>query len=163
MKKKHLVSFIILFYTGTIFCQNIILPEGEFIDTTSTYDSECKGYENVYYYQVGGKYPVSSASLLKDAQTFLAKTAGSYEGTGYITFRFTIDCEGKMRKRVQVLQTDDKYRNLHFDKNLVNDLYLFTQTLDKWNIARSKNETTYFYKAFLTFKIKDGKVINIIP
>jgi hypothetical protein len=63
----------------------------------------------------------------------------------------------------QVLQTDEKYSNYHFEKKLVNELFTFLKTLDKWKIAKSKEGYTYSYKAFVTFKIKNGKVINIIP
>jgi hypothetical protein len=133
------------------------------MDTASVNDPGCKGYSNVYYYQVSGKYPESSASLLKEAQTFIGKLNKKYIGSGYITFRFVINCQGKMRKRVQVLQTDDNYKDFHFDKAFVNDLFSFVQTLDKWRIAGAKESTPYFYTTFITFKIKDGKIINIIP
>jgi hypothetical protein len=48
-------------------------------------------------------------------------------------------------------------------KNLVNELFAFLQTLNKWSIMKSKDGQTFSYKAFVTFKIKNGKVINIIP
>jgi hypothetical protein len=163
------MKYAIVLFTLFIFrsfpgsSQNVILGEGEFMDTTSVNDPGCKGYDNVFYYQVGGKYPENSASLLKETQAFLQEKNKKFNGSGYITFRFAIDCAGKMRKRVQVLQTDEKYRTTHFEKEFVNELFLFVGSLDKWKIAGSKNGVPYFYTTLITFKIKDGKVINIIP
>jgi len=39
----------------------------------------------------------------------------------------------------------------------------FLKTLDKWRTATTKDGEAYLYKAFLTFKIRNGKVTNIIP
>jgi hypothetical protein len=74
-----------------------------------------------------------------------------------------IDCEGKPLPKTRLLQTDEKYVTCHFEKKLVDDLFAFFKTLDKWKIVKSKEGVSYSYKAFLTFKIKNGKVINIIP
>jgi hypothetical protein len=131
------------------------------MDTASSLHANCKDY-NAYYYQVGGKYPKNSSTILNDVRMFLQKHNAIDSGNGYITFRFLINCEGEMQ-RVQVLQTDEKYISYHFNKNLVNDLFGFLKTLDKWRIAKAKNGDTVFYKAFITFKINNGKIINIIP
>jgi len=159
---KLIVLHIFILFSCKAFGQNIILPDGEFMDTTSNHDKACKDY-NWYYYQVGGKYPQSSTTLLKEAQQFLLKKNESYSDSGYITFRFKINCEGKMVQKVQVLQTDEKYSSYHFDKNLVNELYTFIKTLDRWKTVKTKEGEPLLYKAFITFKIKNGKVVNIIP
>ena len=117
----------------------------------------------VYYYSVHGKYPKSSASLLKEVKTFLAGKTNLYSGSGYITFRFTIDCTGHMLKKVQVLQTDESYHDFHFDKVFVNELYDYVKTLAQWKPTGLKSQPAINYMAFITFKIRDGKVINIIP
>jgi hypothetical protein len=132
------------------------------MDTVSSHDPSCKEYD-VYYYQVGGKYPESSSSLLQEAQTFLQKKNSAYSGNGYVTFRFKIDCSGKEMKKVQVIQTDEKYKGYHFDKEFVNELYSFVKTLDKWRIPTTSEHKPIAYITFVTFKIKNGKVINIIP
>jgi hypothetical protein len=131
------------------------------MDTTSARGT-CRE-PNVYYYQVGGKYPENSASLLEKTRMFLQKQNKQYTGSGYITFRFRVDCEGKAMKRVQVLQTDENYISQHFDKDFVGQLFSFVKTLDKWKIAKNNKGEPYSYTTFVTFKIKDGQVINIIP
>jgi hypothetical protein len=161
---KPLFIFAVLFFTTSkTFSQNYILSEGEYMDTTAVLnDTTCKDYNN-YYYGVGGKYLKSSYTLLKEAQVFLLAQNKMYSGSGYVTFRFMIDCSGKKMKRTQVLQTDANYEAYHFDKVLVSELYDFTNTLDKWHIAKSKDGIAYAYHAFISFKIKNGKIITVIP
>jgi hypothetical protein len=157
-----IISGLLLLMTNKTFAQNFTLPDGKYMDTTDTQNLKCsKAY--AYFYSVGGKYPKNSASLLKEVQIFLQQKNQTYLNSGYITFRFMVDCEGKPLPKTQVLQTDEKYAAFHFDKNLINELFAFLKTLDKWKITKSKEEDIFSYKAFLTFKIKNGKVINIIP
>jgi len=156
------ISGIFLLLTNQTSAQNFVLPDGEYMDTTFTQNKKCSG-AYAYFYSVGGKYPENSTSLLKKVQTFLRQKNETYVNSGYITFRFMIDCEGKLLPKTEVLQTDEKYAAFHFEKKLVDELYSFLKTLDKWVMYRSTEGTTYSYKAFLTFKIKNGKVINIIP
>jgi hypothetical protein len=160
--KIFISIIIILSFPFCLSGQNVVLPEGEFMDTTSGQNSDFKDYK-VYYYQVGCKYPESSSSLLKEAQTFIGKKDELFSGSGYLTFRFCIDREGKEMKKVQVLQTDENYKSYHFEKKFVNELYSFVKTLDKWKIAKTHNGQPYSYITFVTFKIKNGKIINIIP
>jgi hypothetical protein len=160
MKLTFLFSFF--FFTNDIFGQNYILPQGEFMDTTSVNDSICKDYD-IFYYSVGGKYLKNSYTLLNEVQTFLQQQNKIFGGSGYITFRFKIDCTGNKMKKTQVLQTNEKYAAYHFDKEFVNELYLFTNTLDKWKITKNKEGKTFPYNAFISFKIKNGKVITVIP
>lgn len=125
--------FTILFclVSNILFAQNFVLPQGEYMDTTSVFHSDCAPPYAIYYYQVQAKYPVSSPALLTEARAFLKQNSNSIESSGYITFRFFIDCKGSM-SRVQVLQTDENYKTTHFPKEYVNSLYLFVKTLDKW-------------------------------
>ncbi len=159
---KQILILTFLLAISHTYAQKYILPGGEYMDTTNNPDIGCKDY-NVYYYQVGGKYPESSITLLKDAQKSLQHSKKIYQGNGYITFRFKIDCEGHRMKRTQVLQTDKTYKTYHFDKALVNELYFFLNTLDDWKIVKVNKGNPLSYIAFITFKIENGKVINIIP
>ena len=122
----------------------------------------CKEY-NIYFYQVHGKYPESSSTILKEVQIFLKNENNYYTASGYITFQFIIDCNGKKTKKTKVLQTDEHYAAYHFDKKLVQELYEFLNRMDKWRIFKNKAGQSFSYKAFITFKIKNGKVIRIIP
>jgi hypothetical protein len=159
---KQIIILTFFLLTFRTYGQIYILPDGEYIDTTINTDTTCKLY-NLYYYQVGGKYPKSSVTLLKETQAYLQEKNKAYEGSGYITFRFRIDCNGHKMKRTQVLHTDENYKDNHFDIGLVNELFLFTNSLNEWKIARDNKDNSFSYNTFITFKIQNGKVVNIIP
>ena len=80
------------------------------MDTTFYVNPLCKNY-NVYYYNLRCKYPKSSSSILKDAQSFLLNKNEIYSGDGYITFRFRVSCDGFVEKKTQVMQTDKNYKD----------------------------------------------------
>lgn len=159
---RIILLFSILLFNVAAIGQQYILPDGEYMDITVNTDSSCKD-ENVYYYQVGGKYSKTSATLLAEVQSFLKLKTTVSQGSGYITFQFQIDCAGKRMKRTKLLQTTVDYKAYHFDNAFINELYEYFNTLNDWPIAKGRDGRTYSYKAFITFKIKDGKVINIIP
>jgi len=169
---KCILPVIAVFYLTPSRGQNFITKEGEYMDTSTAINAACGvnaaryvfgDTGPIYYYSAGCKYPKSSTSLLKEAKAFMAKKNNSYSGSGYITFRFIIDCEGHMLKKVRVFQTDESYTNTHFEKMLVNELFDYVKTLDKWKKAGAKTGPAFNYMAFITFKIRNGKVINIIP
>lgn len=116
-----------------------------------------------YYYSVGGKYPKSPATLLKEVKAFTEKQNNSYSGSGYITFRFIVDTTGSILPKVKVIQIDDHYKSHQFEKALINELFAYLTTLDKWRVARFTPGEALPYITFITFKMKNGKVINIIP
>jgi hypothetical protein len=163
---RLIILLIFFLLTFQAFAQNFILPDGEYMDTITTPDSKdtnCISSPYFYYYSLGAKYPKNSASLLNEAQLFFQKQNATYSGSGYVTLRFRIDCQGKMMQKVQVLQTDEQYKNYHFDKAFVNELYTFVKTLDKWKLAEPIPGKHFSYITFITFKIRNGKIINIIP
>lgn len=143
--------------------QTIVLPDGEYMDTTSTRQSPCAQAPFARYYSVAGKYPRSSETLRQAAQDFLAAQHYAYEGSGYVTFRFIIDCRGQRLARVQVLQTDAAYQRYRFGSELVSALYAFLKTLTEWPAAKARNGQPVNYLAYLSFRITDGKVVAIIP
>jgi len=159
---KVFILHCFLLITSYSYGQNFVLPDGEYMDTTVNDNSACKDY-NVYFYQVNGKYPESSSTILNKVHAYLKTKNNAYSGSGYITFQFMIDCAGRKMKKTRVLQTDEKYINYHFDKQFVDELYGFLNTLDKWRIDKNKSAKSFSYHAFITFKIKNGKVIRIIP
>ncbi|MET0638099.1 MAG: hypothetical protein ABWZ25_18860 [Chitinophagaceae bacterium] len=115
-----------------------------------------------WYYSVDGKYPMASESLLNQLSV-TASNLKNVRGSGYITFRFIINCRGQITKDLEILQTDSTYKKFRFDQTLVDTLKAFVKSLDKWNIATFENGKPFAYRAFMTFKINDGKVVNIIP
>ncbi|MCF2444257.1 hypothetical protein L0657_09840 [Dyadobacter sp. CY345] len=160
---KVVFRLYLLLSSISLFGQNYITPKGEFMDTTRVYSPGCAPPYQIFYYQVKAKYPVSSALLLAESRNFIKSKERINSGSGYVTFRFIIDCEGIM-SRVLVQQTDENYKPFHFEKEFVNDLYSYLKTMRLWKThLRVENLNNINYVAFVSFKIKNGEIINIIP
>ncbi|RAK65101.1 hypothetical protein DLM85_16285 [Hymenobacter edaphi] len=143
--------------------QRVTTPQGEYMDTTRRLNPKCPGVYP-YYYSVKLKYPRSSATLRAEAQAFLRARGGHYAGSGYITFRFVVDCEGRPLPRTQVLQTDAAYQPAHFAPRLVEELYAFVGTLREWPRAkRPGSGEAVNYIALVSFKLTDGQVVAVLP
>ena len=81
--------------------------------------------------------------------------------TGSITIRFIVNCEGKTgRFRIQGI--DPNYKVKQFNTSLVNQLLQLTKELDGW-VVGEKEGKIYDYYQYLTFKIKNGELIEIMP
>lgn len=141
--------------------QRIRVGDEEFMDTTSSHVAACAKAPVVRYYQVAGKYPRSPATLLHEAQAFLRERGGVYSGSGYVTFRFIIDCQGHREPRTQVLETDRHYQRTTFAPELVAGLYAFLQTLTAWQVGKAPVPVRYI--TYLNFKVQDGKVVAVTP
>lgn len=154
---------IILLLLGSLpgLGQRITIGNKYYMDTASSPGAACATAAWTHYYSVDGKYPRSSETLLREARAFLQQQKQVYAGTGYVTFRFVIDCAGHRLPRTQVLQTDATYQRIAFQPDLVEKLYAFLQTLTEWKIAKSPTPANYI--AYLTFKLKDGQVVAIVP
>ena len=158
---KGILSVGLLLIGGVARGQVIKLPSGEYMDTTSIRQSPCARAPLAHYYSVEGKYPRSSDTLLREAQAFLKQQKQAYRGSGYVTFRFIIDCAGHRLPRTQVLQTDASYERATFQPELLAALYAFLQTLTEWKVAKGPSPTNY--SAYLTFKLTDGQVVAVVP
>ncbi|WP_149242075.1 hypothetical protein [Dyadobacter sp. 32] len=160
---KAILIICLSFASIISFAQNYTLPQGEYMDTTLVISPKCSPPYSIFYYQVKAKYPVSSETLLREAKDFMKEKGHTYTGSGYVTFRFYVDCEGTM-SRIKVMQTDEDYKPARFQKDLVEELYQFAKKINKWptgiEIQDIKNVN---YIAFISFKIKNGEIINIIP
>ena len=163
LQKKLATTLLFLLFYLPARSQNVILSDGEYMDTTTTRNPACAKAPFVPYFSVGGKYPRSSETLAADANAFLRRKNERYAGSGYVTFRFVVDCTGFRQPKTQVLQTDAKYQATHFRKELVNDLYAYLQTLKDWRAVTIPNGMLANYFTYLTFKISNGKVVAVIP
>lgn len=80
---------------------------------------------------------------------------------GYITIRFVVNCDGKTGLfRVQQMNTN--YEESTFNKKLNGQLLNFTKNLDGW-IPKEYLGVKLNYYQYLTFKIENGKVSEILP
>lgn len=80
---------------------------------------------------------------------------------GHITVRFLVNCEGKSGL-FRVQQMNQEYKETDVDKELANQLLTFTKNLNGW-IPKKLNGKTVDYYQYLTYKIENGKVSEILP
>lgn len=87
--------------------------------------------------------------------------AGQNPESGFLTIRFVVNCEGKTgRYRVQGMTSE--YIEKKFDDKLVTQLLSLTKQLDGWGTGEYDGKK-YDYYQYLTFKIENGRLIEIMP
>lgn len=85
----------------------------------------------------------------------------SKDANGYITIRFVVNCEGKTGMfRVQAM--NEKYQKIDFHEKFINQLLDFTKQLNGW-IPKEYDGHKIDYYQYLTYKIENGKVSEILP
>lgn len=121
--KHPLLLFLALLISGiNAQAQYLTFHEGEYLDTT-TCNPACAEAMTLPYFAVDGKYTRSSATLVREATAFLQRGNRRFSGSGsgYVTFRFVVDCAGFRQPMTQVLQTDTNYVAIHFRPELVSE------------------------------------------
>lgn len=87
---------------------------------------------------------------------------GKIEGqSGFLTLRFVVNCEGKTG-RFRILGMDNDYVEKEFDKDLVVRYLSLAAKMDGW-IPGEDGAHKFDYYQYLTFKLKDGQLIEIMP
>ena len=162
MTAKYIVALLFLLPYLPARAQYLALNGGEYLDTTTTRNPACAKNPTLPYFAVDGKYPRSSATLVREASAFLQRGNRNFGGSGYVTFRFVIDCAGFRQPMTQVLQTDAGYVPTHFRPEFVRELFAFLTTLKDWRTATYSGRAVSYF-TYLTFKITDGKVVAVIP
>lgn len=142
-------------------CQNTAAEAQEryAVDTVVHKDNHCPE-RIVAYFQLKGKYPESPRILTQKADSAIApvRDAGI---NGYITYQLLIDCKG-LPAAFRLLQTDAQYQPAAFPKATVDALYFFVKGLKNWKPGHARDEDLY-YKAYLSFKIRNGHVVEVSP
>jgi hypothetical protein len=81
--------------------------------------------------------------------------------SGYLTFRFVVNCKGSAG-RYQIIENDLDLKPKKFNKELVSHLFSITQQFKEWQPAIWENESRD-YNIYLTYKLRDSKIIEILP
>lgn len=83
------------------------------------------------------------------------------EQNGMLTFRFVVNCEGKAG-RFTVDGVDFMYQPIKFEQETIDHLYAILRKLEVWRpvVIREEARDAYFY---ITFKIENGKITDILP
>ena len=82
--------------------------------------------------------------------------------SGYLTYRFVINCQGEAGRFITE-ETDLDFNAKEFDRETVEHLYTIIRQLEKYRPTKLKYKEVsdaYFY---LTFKLRDGEIIDLLP
>ena len=118
---------------------------------------------NVLQYYNFGKGLQYKGEKIKIIEQFREgfKSVAHTEESGFITIRFIVNCQGKTgRYRLQGMNND--YIEKTFSENITDQLLGLTKQLDGWGMGEA-NGKVYDYYQYLTFKMEDGKLIEIMP
>ncbi|AZA91515.1 hypothetical protein EG343_13150 [Chryseobacterium nakagawai] len=80
---------------------------------------------------------------------------------GYITVRFLVNCEGKTGL-FRLKHMNSELKDIALDEELENRLLKFTTLLNGWMPKEIEGLKVDYYQ-YLTYKIEDGKVSEVLP
>lgn len=80
---------------------------------------------------------------------------------GYIIIQFLVNCKGKSdRFRIQEMNLD--YKPKRFENAIKDKLLTITKSLDGW-IPVSDGIVDFDFYQYLSFQLKDGQIVKIMP
>ncbi len=136
------------------------------IDFDASMDSEsfvlCK--DKFYTYQYfndgnGMEYEGEKSAILS---AFESNYDLNIKGqTGRVRIRFIVNCRGETG-RYRVLGMDKNYQEKVFDSKITNELLRITKSLKGWRQKQVQGEDVDYYQ-YLVFKLKDGRIEEIMP
>lgn len=85
----------------------------------------------------------------------------SYTDSGYLNFRFLVNCEGKPGW-FETIEVDTNYQKTQFSEELVSQLLALTAQAKHWNIIRFDEQPVDYYM-YVSYKLKDGEITEILP
>jgi hypothetical protein len=170
MKTSHFTITIVLFFLFTCQSNNDVKSYLRWVGDIEYDDQKddpnfnvCNGENNVLQYFNLEKGPVYFGEKTEINNTYMSQFKPIEDKTqnGLIRIRFVINCEGKA-SRFRVLQSNDNYHQIEFDKRIISQLLDITKTIEQWEVLyREENPMDYYM--YLIFKITDGQLTEILP
>ncbi|MBN4052141.1 hypothetical protein JYT59_00150 [Sphingobacteriaceae bacterium AH-315-L07] len=112
------------------------------------------------YYGVRSEYNGEKFAILNHFNSNYDKS-GLEDENGYLTIRFIVNCKGKTG-HFRIEGMNPNYEPITINKKLTEQLLQLIKEMDGWKIAHYKNQPRDYYK-YLTFKILNGKLAEILP
>lgn len=81
---------------------------------------------------------------------------------GYIRIRFVVNCKGESGQ-FRVLQSNKNFEPFEFHPKVVSQLLEITKSLDGWLVVNDDINGPRDYYQYLIFKMKDGKIEDLMP
>ncbi len=116
---------------------------------------------SLQYYNVSREFDYKGEKIAIEEKLKKENISSEKKINGYITVRFLVNCEGKTGLfRLQHLNSDLKEVSL--DEAMENKLLKFTKSLNGWMPKKIEGLKIDYYQ-YLTYKIEDGKVSEVLP
>jgi len=139
-----------------------------YIDPTKTLDNNpdfkiCHQDVADYYNHEKGHQPIlrGGKSAMNKILAERVDDNKLFTESGYLTLRFVINCEGEAG-RFTTEQTDLAFQAKVFNQETVDHFYDIIKDIKDWRKTIIRDEPRDAY-AYITFKLKDGKVIELLP
>jgi hypothetical protein len=161
-----LVSFILFFSCNSLEKQKdeLLRHVGDIlfdpqIDTTDF--KPCHEDLTFQYYNFSNaiQYDGEKASVIREFENKFQQV--NETENGYITIRFIVNCEGKTGW-FRIVTMDFDYQEKELSSELSNQLLEITKNLKGWKPGDFDGKK-YDYYQYLTFKITNGRIENIMP
>ncbi|MFD0964511.1 hypothetical protein [Pseudofulvibacter geojedonensis] len=95
-------------------------------------------------------------------ETILSQYKNTYADSGYVNFRFLVNCEGKAGW-FEIIEMDLNLELTDLDDNMVNQLLHLTAETE-WNFFFDQDgKTPLNYYMYISYRIENGKITEIIP
>lgn len=82
--------------------------------------------------------------------------------SGWLTIRFVVNCEGRTGW-FRVKGVDRTYQPKKFDTAIEQQLLTLTKELNGWIVGKNEAGQAFDYYQYLTFKLEDGRLLEILP
>ncbi len=85
----------------------------------------------------------------------------SSEESGLLRIRFTVNCHGESG-RFRLLSMNENYEEMSFSDDIVDQLLTSTKDYKEWRVLSYNGmESDYYF--YVTFKIKNGQILEVLP
>jgi hypothetical protein len=112
--------------------------------------TEYYGMDNDY---IGGKTAIKNG-IFNKLQSL------NFEESGLVTFRFVINCEGKIG-RFSVKSTNRNLQKIKIYYDNISEIEKALAELKNWSTAKNKSGNNYDHYYILNFKIDNKKIVDI--
>jgi hypothetical protein len=122
----------------------------------------CNEKQIFQYYNFGNGVQYDGGKPAIEEAIQKSFTVTSPGDTGYVTIRFVVTCEGKTgRFRVEGMNMG--YQPKNFSAKATEQLLQLTRSLGGWQPGVDQNSRAVDYYQYLTFKLKEGMLLEILP
>jgi len=132
------------------------------LENTSYYSNCFDGYQGEYYYEKDGIFKKGNQYLLnvvKSDEPILNEL-----NSGYIIVHFNVNCKGTIGN-YSLIQMNKRFETNTFSKELVGHIFNKINSIKDWTPTSSSIDWLPYkdVHTFLMFKIKNGKITEVLP